>query len=127
MDQIWKDIPGFEGKYQASDDGQICRFSDHYVLALIAHPRGYWQVSLATGHQGGKKMLVHRLVALAFLGEPTVEDAVVNHKDGDKHHNQWTNLEWLTQGANVEHACRMRQTRNYRAEVRAHQEDPIPW
>jgi hypothetical protein len=67
-------------------------------------------------------MLVHRLVAEAFLG---VEDAVVNHKDGDKRHNSDTNLEWCSQGANVEHYWKMRERKEDRQRIRAQQDEPI--
>jgi hypothetical protein len=132
MAQIWKDIPGYEGRYQASNDGQIRRLIDGFwitrILTQMKHPQGYRQVTLYTsGKETYKKCLVHRLVAITFLGPPPFEDAVVNHKDGDKQHNADTNLEWCTQGANVEHARRMRQNREARAAAKASQEEPIPW
>ena len=123
MEEIWADIPGYEGIYQASRDGQIRRISSGKgarpgrILKLINHPRGYVKVNLSKdGHV--KHLLVHRLVAAAFLGQ---EDVVVNHKDGNKRHNADTNLEWVTQGANVEHYYLMAARRK----VRENQAGPI--
>jgi len=124
----WRDIPGYEGFYQASSEGQIRRTDTGLILIPIKHTRGYYHVSLSTGSRATvKKCLVHRLVAITFLGPPPIESAVVNHIDGNKRHNAAANLEWVTQGANVEHYFRMREERAFRANVRAHQDDPIPW
>lgn len=47
-----------------------------------------------------KKLTIHRLVALAFV-PGYFEDATVNHIDGVKTHNVWTNLEWVTLAENT--------------------------
>jgi hypothetical protein len=64
---------------------------------------GYLSVQL---HDGGRKQhhLVHRLVALAFLGEPPEPGMEVNHRDGNRSHNRATNLEWVTRSENITHA-----------------------
>lgn len=51
--------------------------------------------------------LVHRLVALAFFGEPPFPDAVINHKDGDKTNNAPENLEWCSCSENEIHSHRV--------------------
>lgn len=59
---------------------------------------GYLQVEYC-----GKKQLVHRLVAMAFIPNPD-NLPEVNHKDGNKHNNHFTNLEWCTASNNKQHA-----------------------
>ncbi len=124
----WRDIPGFEGYYQASSEGQIRRTDTGLILVPVKHSRGYFHVSLSIGSRTTvKKYLVHRLVAITYLGPPPIDAAVVNHLDGDKRHNAAVNLEWVTQGANVNHYIRMREERAFRLHVREQQNEPIPW
>lgn len=64
--------------------------------------RGYQILGIMV--DGKRKMIaVHRLVALGFVPNP--EDLPeVNHKDGDKTNNHFSNLEWCSRGANIQHA-----------------------
>lgn len=66
------------------------------------HPEGYLTVTLTLDH-GRKFCLVHRLVAEAFIPNP-LDKPEVNHKDGDKTNNVYTNLEWVTESENSLHA-----------------------
>ena len=101
--EVWKDIPKFEGKYQASNFGNIRSTSyeghEGWInnLKLSKRKDGYLQVQLYE-----KKYLVHRLVASTFLGEK--EQLVINHKDGNKQNNCINNLEWVTSSENTIHA-----------------------
>lgn len=118
MNEIWKDIPGFEGKYQASNQGRIRsldrvydrrnRFGTVYsckkkgrVLALkySANNAGYISVSIGAGTY----RMLHRLVAMAFHGTPKIGQ-VVNHKNGVKTDNRAENLEWVSQRNNCVHS-----------------------
>lgn len=56
---------------------------------------------------------VHRLVATYFCPNPEGK-ATVNHIDGDKSNNHYTNLEWMTHGENQLHAAKMRKESNER-------------
>lgn len=103
---IWKDIPGYEGYYQASDTGVIRRIK--YVsgkAAGILTPglsAGYFYVNLCV--QGKVKLFrIHRLVMLTFSGE-CPPGLVVNHKNGIKTDNSLRNLEYVTPKENVCHA-----------------------
>lgn len=62
---------------------------------------GYLHISIKVGPER-KKYLVHRLVALTFLGEPELP-LTVNHKDGNKLNNCVSNLEWTTLAENTKH------------------------
>lgn len=99
----WRDIPGYEGRYQASNLGRI-RSVDRYVTRFfpgkILTPRirkaGYWTVPIS----GSGPKDVHRLVALAFHGKPTEPGLQVRHLDGDRLNARPENLAWGTQSEN---------------------------
>ena len=110
--EIFKDIPGFEGLYQASSEGYIkslgrvhrCK-NGHTRTSLPKVMRG--RGKSASGYRvtlwkDGKQSewLVHRLIALSFLGEPP-EGYTVNHIDGNRFNNRISNLEWLSLGDNI--------------------------
>lgn len=114
MKENWREIPGYEGLYEVSDIGNvrsICRVV-HYANGSTRTiqgkvltknlSNGYHAVTLSRNNSQ-KIFLVHRLVALLFLGSPKSNE-VVNHKDGNKTNNAAINLEWCTQKENVRHA-----------------------
>lgn len=94
-----REIPGFEGRYWVSENGEVFNSKRRMKTYLIWN--GYERVDL-----GKKKMLVHRLVAMAFLPNPE-SLGFVNHLDGNKAHNHWRNLEWCTKSQNNAHAFRI--------------------
>lgn len=112
--EIWKDIVGYEGMYSVSNKGRVrslCRkiwngydFVVHQEQILkpnILH-KGYLQVTLNDSRKR-KCMLVHRLVAIAFLPNPNNYDQI-NHIDGNKQNNNVENLEWCNNSMNQKHA-----------------------
>lgn len=112
MQEIWKDIKGFEGFYQISNFGRVKRLSvrcgtvvlKEKIRALSLTPDGYVRIRL----QHGSKDIttrVHRIVATHFL-EGTGE--TVNHKDGDKTNNRVDNLEWMDRHEQLVHAYKLR-------------------
>lgn len=108
MKEIWKDVAGFEGRYQVSNKGNVksLRFLGHdkeQLMKLSKHHSGYLIVQL--GKHPAKICLVHQLVAKAFI--PLVEGKeFVNHIDGNKHNNCVENLEWVTTQENITHAIK---------------------
>jgi hypothetical protein len=101
----WRDIPGFEGLYQASSLGRVKSLQRKHelIMRLQTVRNGYIVVSLRIA-AGTKKLLrVHRLVAQTFI--PNKENKPeVNHKDGNKENNIAQNLEWVTSSENHKHA-----------------------
>lgn len=111
----FKDIPGYEGRYQVSDEGEVRspartvlifgnrkREFPEIIMKQFFHYRGYRVVWLRKGESKSKKMFVHRLVAECFLENPEKKN-IVNHKDLDKEHNHLINLEWATESENTQH------------------------
>lgn len=104
---MWKDIKGYEGLYQISDDGQVRRFYKDKTKTL-KNRDGLYQTVCLSNHCKKHSVAVHRLVAEHFLERP--EGATeVNHKDGNKHNNNVSNLEWVTQKENLKHAVEVLQ------------------
>lgn len=121
MEEIWKDIAGYEGLYQVSNLGRV-RSYDRYVVKIHpklltpytfilkgkvlknkVHDNGYLYVSLYSD-KTPKNHYIHRLVAMAFVQGHDDVNNVVNHKDENKKNNHWTNLEWCTQIYNNEYS-----------------------
>jgi hypothetical protein len=99
----WKDIKGYEGKYQVSDLGNIkSLFRYKITLKQKICKTGYLSVALYLNKKP-KWFLTHRLVAQNFILNPENKPEV-NHKDGVKSNNVVYNLEWTTKSENGLHA-----------------------
>lgn len=97
MKEIWKDIVGYEGLYQVSNMGRVRRFYKNgkkKILATRSRKDGYYDVHLS---KNGKhiRLLLHRLVAQAFLPNPN-NYPVINHKDENRKNSYVENLEWCS-------------------------------
>lgn len=128
MEEIWKDIPGYEGYYQVSNTGRVrCveRIVPHNqkdgscvmrklkprIIKLDNNTNNYFIVRLhKCGHV--KTITVHRLVALMFIPNP-LKKRTINHKDGNRQNNNVNNLEWCTHSENSLHASRTLHTLAY--------------
>jgi len=107
MKEIWKPVVGYEDSYEVSDLGHVRRahamgrntIAGH-VLSPGVGAHGHHHVSLfKEGHKS--QLLVHRLVALAFIGAPPPGREIVCHNDGDPFNNRVDNLRWDTQSSNI--------------------------
>lgn len=114
MEEIWKDIEGYEGLYQVSNMGRIKsleRYKENHgklqkveekIKTINIKNSGYQFVQLYKNNKY-KNLMVHRLVAQAFI--PNVDNKPqINHIDGNKLNNNVTNLEWCTNSENNKHA-----------------------
>lgn len=103
MEEKWKDIEGYEGIYQISSFGNIRSFYKHNFRKgdrlLSFGNKGYRRVVLFKDGKANK-ILVHRLVAKAFMPNPYGK-LYVNHKDGNRSNNHIENLEWVTSRENT--------------------------
>lgn len=107
MEEIWKDIAGFEGLYQVSNLGNVKRFFTKTVykeklIGKSIDKDGYLKRVLSKGGKG-YNFTEHRLVALAFIENP-LNKKTINHKNGIKTDNRVENLEWCTNQENIRHA-----------------------
>lgn len=113
VNEVWRDIPGYEGKYQVSTEGRV-RSLDRYVRAgkngkgmrkvngRVLRPGRYCKsghVSVVLG-KGTPGKPVHQLVALAFLG-PRPRGLDICHNDGNPSNNRLSNLRYDTRTNNI--------------------------
>lgn len=117
MEEIWKDIVGYEGYYQVSNIGRI-RSVDRYVQSkgggkkfvkgrmLVPQycSNGYLFHGFCKNNVV-KQIMLHRVVAIAFLPNPN-NYPEVNHKDEDITNNCVDNLEWCTSKYNANYGTR---------------------
>lgn len=103
--ELWKEIPGLETRYSASNLGRIYNQRTEHILSPVFQKRnGYLNVYINAGDKG-KTMRAHRLIALTFC--PMSEGkASVNHINGIKTDNRSENLEWCSSAENIIHALR---------------------
>lgn len=112
MDEIWKDVVGYEGLYQVSDLGRVRSldrktrikhkariFKGAILKPILKKSTGYYVVSL---HNNGKQKQqhVHRLVAESFCERKAGQD-VVDHINTNTTDNRAENLRWTTTKGNV--------------------------
>lgn len=104
----WKPITGYQGFYEVSDHGRVARVDKgerHEIKVQINAKNGYCYAHLSKNGKV-KAFRVHRLVAEHFVEKREgAED--VNHKDGNKTNNMYSNLEWVTPSENQIHRHRV--------------------
>ena len=102
--ETWRAIAGYKGLYEVSDIGRVKslgnnKYRKEKILTPGKNTGGYLRIGLSKdGHT--KYLLVHRLVAEAFIPNPNNLETV-NHKDEVKTNNTVSNLEWMSREDNV--------------------------
>lgn len=107
IEEIWKDIPGYEGLYQVSNLGRVksLHYRNKYskkeqILKSRNNGDGYLSVILKN-----KKKYIHRLVAETFISNSN-NFSEINHKDENKANNCIDNLEWCTRKYNCNYGTK---------------------
>lgn len=113
MKEVWKDVDGYEGRYQISNKGRLKSFAQDQREGKIHNGfkthKGYLSSKLYDGNGSSKIYPMHRLVASAFIDNPN-HLPQVNHKDEDKANNQVDNLEWCTNDYNIHYGTKIQRS-----------------
>jgi len=98
--EVWKDIPGYEGLYQASNYGRIASIRYGFkIRSIVRNPTGYLQCAFRINNKI-KTFLVHILVANTFNNK--CDDCTqVDHINNIKTDNRSSNLQWVTRSDNI--------------------------
>lgn len=99
MQEIWKNIDGYEGKYQISNLGNVKSLNyggRGYARNLVPKINNSGRLWVELMKDGKKRQfLIHRLVGMAFIPNPD-NLPQINHKDENPKNNRVDNLEWCT-------------------------------
>lgn len=99
MQEIWRDVKGYEGLYQVSNLGRVKSLKKRQLIKAFNNGNGYLKLYLCH-----KRYYVHRLVAEAFI-ENADNKPCVNHKDCNPLNNNADNLEWCTHLENMRYSA----------------------
>jgi hypothetical protein len=110
MEEIWKDIEGYEGLYQVSNMGNVKNLKTNRVLKSWKEGVGYLKIKLSKNNNH-TRFKIHRLVAIAFLPNPN-NYKMINHKDEIKTNNNIENLEWCNNSYNTRYGKKRQYSSN---------------
>ncbi len=117
IEEIWKDVIGYEGYYQVSSIGRVRSLdrqlkNNHttydlkgVILKNRITDRGYHTVQLSRKCRS-KQKFVHRIIAESFFTKP-INATETNHKNGIRSDNRLENLEWVTHAENMQHSIKV--------------------
>ena len=128
MEEVWKDVQGYEGIYQVSNLGNVksldrevkCKNSIRLykgkILSQCKDDKGYYRVLLSVAGKH-KSAQIHRLVAEAFIDNKN-KFPEVNHKDENPSNNRVDNLEWCEKIYNLSYGTgRIRSIESHRKKI----------
>lgn len=124
MEEIWKDVKGYEESYEISNTGKlrskdrailksngVIQYRNGILISLNLNSDGYLQGKLCKDGKM-KTIRIHRLVAEHFLPNPN-NLPEVNHKDYDRTNNNVDNLEWSSHKENIQHSAKVGHYKHY--------------
>lgn len=108
-DERIKDVEDFEGRFMITDFGRLFSINGRWkgvreLKPAIGKKEGYYITNLRMKPKH-KYVRIHQLVGLHFVDNPDNKPQL-NHEDGNKLNNHYTNLKWCTIAENIEHAVR---------------------
>lgn len=110
--EVWRDVDGYTKRgYQVSNLGRIRRSQENHIRLLAPTIRNvakgksqrYLRSEIINDDDVAKTVFIHKLVALAFHGEPQLPDLQVAHLNGNSVDNRAENLTWATAQENSDH------------------------
>ena len=112
MEEIWKDIAGYENLYQVSNLGNVKTVKQNKILKQHISVHGYLRCRMRKNNKT-KKFVVHRLVAKAFIPNPENKPCV-DHIDTNKQNNNVKNLRWVTYSENMKNPITIKAMNKYK-------------
>ena len=105
--EIWRDVVGYEGRYQVSNFGRVKSFKHKHpkIMSANEQSKGYMLLRLYKNGKS-KNFGIHILVAQAFISNPE-QKGEVDHRNGDKTNNCVWNLDWVTRRENAVRAYQL--------------------
>lgn len=104
-DEEWRAVEGYDG-YFISNRGRV-KGKRVDIMKQMDHYKGYKYLFLSHEANQNKKHFLHRLVAVAFIPNPS-NKPFVNHIDCNKTNNNVENLEWMSEQENTQYYWKMK-------------------
>ena len=106
MQEIWKNIVNYEGKYQISNTGKVksMNYNNTNIIKELKpkiNKQGFLEIKLSI-HNKTKDFMLNRLVIEHFTNKKISKNDIVMYKDGNKENNDLDNLYLITRGQRQE-------------------------